>query len=512
MLFDSQADQITARHIMQLAEHERSSRISYYLKRHKMHKGVVTTPSEADYDEALCLELFPRALTETIVEYRERLKVWVPLGRLIVDRLVELSLKGVAYSWEDASGQPNQAANDALGADLEYNDWERQSRKTLSNSLGIGETSTWLEYRGFDPATGKPFDNAGRVRFIERFPWIAEPIVHPDNVTDIIGSVALYDIDNYAITPNLTAQMRLDGKSKRKIELWIAAQYDPKSGEKISDGGYWEYQNETLTGDESFIEFNPYGLVPVVHWIYDTDETQYRGISYHDRYADAWLKLSRVASSEVAQIQYLVSVWKLLFSGDKPSKMEFRPNGLYAFPQGADQPTELGQTERMLDLNEERQFKAFLVNLIGQAGGYSGDLLQGLEGIGKISESGIARKIVYEQTLDTVRGIRTFYGAGMRQLMRSCNAMRGYHAKFNSVGLTPRVNFDDNIMPVDENEAFDLLVKKRNERVITEEEFLMQANRNIKTVEEARQRLETRQVQTPTQRRLLSNGNTNRRA
>lgn len=509
MLFDSQADQITARHIMQLAEHERSSRISYYLKRYKMHKGVVTTPSEADYDEALCIELFPRALTETPEEYRERLKVWVPLGRLIVDRLIELTLKGVTYSWEDASGQPNQAANDALGADLEYNDWERQSRRTLSNSLGIGETSTWLEYRGFDPSTGKPFDNAGRVRFIERYPWIAEPIVNPDNVTDIIGSVALYDIDNYTITPNLTAQMRLDGKSKRKLEIWMAAQYDAKNGEKITDGGYWEYQNETLSGDDSFNVFNPYGLVPVVHWIYDTDETQYRGVSYHDRYADAWLKLCRVASSEVAQIQYLISVWKLLFSGDKPTKMEFRPNGLYAFPQGADQPTELGQTGRMLNLNEERQFKAFLVNLIGQAGGYSGDLLQGLEGIGKIAESGIARKIVYEQTLDTVRGIRTFYGARMRQLMRACNAMRGYHAKFNSVGLTPRVNFDDNIMPVDEREAFDLRVSMRNEGVITQEEFLMQSNRNIKTIEDARERIKQSQpAQQQTQRsRLLSNRN-----
>ena len=512
MLFDSKVNEITARHLMQLAEHERASRISYYVKRYNMHKGIISMPSEAGYDESVSLEMFPKALTETLEEYRERLKVWVPLGRLIVDRLVELSMKGASYAWEDESGKQNQQANDALGADLEYNDWERQSRKMLSNALGIGELSTWLEYRGFNPETGQKFDNAGRVRFVERFPWIAEPLVHPDNVTDIIGSIALYDKDNYIITPNVTAQMRLDGKSKRKIELWLAAQYDPKNGQKIADGGYWEYENERLEEDEAFNNSNPYGFVPVVHWIYDTDETQYRGVSYHDRYADAWLKLCRVASSEVAQIQYLVSVWKLLFSGDKPSKMEFRPNGLYAFPQGADQPTELGQTERMLDLNEERQFKAFLVNLIGQAGGYSGDLLQGLEGIGKIAESGIARKIVYEQTLDTVRGIRAFYGAGMRRVMKCSLGMRAYHAGFKADGLKPRVNFDDNIMPVDENEAFDLLVKKRNEGVITQEEFLMQANRNIKTAEEASQRLEARQAQQPTQRRLLSNGNANRRA
>lgn len=495
MLFNPLINEISARHVQELIDFEREQRISYYLRRRAMHNGIVTDPNEQDYDEELCKKFFPKGLTEKPNEYQERMKVWVPVGALILKRLVSLVVKGgVKYKYEPINEGDKKIAEDATQsfvADLQYNNWESLFPQIIEDALAIGELSTWQDFRKFDPRTGLAFDNGGRIKLTVRYPWIAEPIVDPENVTEIIGSVAVYHLDNQVLTPAVSAKMRLDGTSKRVIELWLSALYNSETGKKEYPGSFTRFENETSVGDELWNEMNFYGVDPTVFWVGpDVDETQYRGKSYQDRYAELQIKLSRVASLELSGVQYLINQWYAIAADEAmPKQVEFRHNLMVKMGQGTPE-SRLGQTQRFLDTTEERELIKFLVNMIGQIAGYSPELLSGLEGsIGKAADSGIAMKILYEATEDAVRVIRSSLTPKIKELMTKTIIVKSYENqssfRIDTTKLMPVVTWDENIIPVDDKTQleYDLLLEERGLR--SRIDNVMKYNNHIATRKQA---------------------------
>lgn len=495
MLFNPLINEISARHVQEVIDFEREQRISYYLRRRAMHNGIVTDPNEQDYDEELCKKFFPKGQTEKPSEYQERMKLWVPVGALIIKRLVSLVIKGgVKYKYEPLKDSDAQLAEDAtqsFEADLQYNNWESLFPEIVENALAIGELSTWQNFRKFDTQTGQAFDNGGRIKLTVRYPWIAEPIVNPDNVTEIIGSVAVYHLDNQVLTPAVSAKMRLDGSSKRIIELWLSALYDSETGLKKFPGSFTKFENERQVGDKLWSEMNFYGIDPTVFWVGpDADETQYRGKSYQDRFAELQIKLSRIASLELSGVQYLINQWYAIAADDAmPKQVEFRHNLMVKMGQGTPE-SRLGQTQRFLDTTEERELIKFLVNMIGQIAGYSPELLSGLEGsIGKAADSGIAMKILYEATEDAVRIIRASLTPKVKELMTKTIIVKSYENqksfKIDTTKIRPVVTWDENIIPIDDKVQldYDLLLEERGLR--SRVDNVMKYNTSIATREQA---------------------------
>lgn len=508
MLFRPLTDEIAARHVMELLDSERASRIAYYIRRYNMHNGIVTDPNEPGYDETLCKQFFPKGETEQTDQYQERMKHWVPLGTLIIKRLVSLALKGgVSYRFEainEADAALAESATKSFEADLAYNNWESLFPEIIENALAIGEVSTWQGYRKYDPLSGEEFDNGGRIKLTIRYPWIAEPIVNPENVTEVIGSIAMYNVDSQVITPAVTARMNLSGSSKRVIELWLSSLYDVETGNRLFDGSFTRFENEKIITDsdkdKAWSDENFYGVDPTVHWFApDPDETQYRGKSYHDRYADSWIKLCRVSSLSVSGVQYMINLWYIIASEEaSPKRIDFRHNAAVSMGQGTPE-SRFGQTEQNLNLTENRELIKFLVNIIGQSAGYSAELLNGLEGsVGKAADSGIAMKILYEVTEDAVRTIRRKLTPTVKELMRKTLIVKEYESGFKGDirKLKPVVVWDENIIPVDDMKQLEYDMALQDAGLRSEVDNVIKYNQHINTPEEAEKFISDRRLNT----------------
>lgn len=502
MLFDPISEKITAGHLQELVDHERASRQSYFIRRYNMHTGVITDPQEQGYSEAVCKSFFPVGKSETPAEYAERQKVWIPIGRIILNRIVALVIKGGVKVVISGDGNEAQAelANNSFSRDMEYNMFQALLPEMITEMLGIGEISIWPDYRRHNPQTGKLFDSGGRIKWTKRFPWIAEPVVHPSRVTEVIGSVAIYELYNAAVTPSVSAKMMLSGKSKLMTELWLSPYYSPETGEVVYPGGYSLFEDEQEVGPERFRGENPYRINPVTHCISPfKDETQYRGLSYYDLFVDMWLKLCRLASSEAATMQYMVPIYKMIAdTKNSPSSLEFRQNAMVKIPQGTPQ-SDFGQVSREFTLIEEREYKKYLSNAIGEAAGYSGDFLTGMEGVGKVAESGVARKIVYEKTVDMVSFVRVFVAQIIREMaIKSLvikNAENG-GGMFDVDSLNARVIFDEDLIPISDLEALEYDLKLFTSGLRLESDLVMKYNDHIYTVAQADEFIANRRLNT----------------
>ncbi len=136
-------EQITAAHLKQITDANREDRHAYYMRRYAMYKGIATDPNEPEYDESLCQTFFPKGKNETPEEYRERMKVWIPQGRIIIERLADMCLNGgVEYKFvaiNEADEAMAEAATANFNADLEYNSWDLVSRERILEPLAIGD-------------------------------------------------------------------------------------------------------------------------------------------------------------------------------------------------------------------------------------------------------------------------------------------------------------------------------------------------------------------------------------
>lgn len=500
--YNELGDAITKQHLQDIKDDNRSKRTQYYQRRYSMLKGIATDPCEPEYDRELCKTFFPQGTDESNPEYDERMKVWIPQGANLLNRLTDLALKGnVEYKFKAVDSE-NAAdielaafATEVYEASLDYNNWELIGRERIFEANGIGQISDWLDYRRHDPRTGEEFDKGGRVRFIKYWPWFAEPVVSPDNVTEIIGAVLIYNEEGQSITNAVSLTMDLTGQRKLVTKLWLDPLFNTENGKPIHKGAYVVFENETSAlpeGKEDWANDNKYGLTPVVFWqSVDIDESQYNGESYLDRFIDPLLKLCRVASSELSGIQYIINQLVLYAAKETtPDKITVRHNRTHKFAQGEPSP-EMRILERMLDLKPEQETRAYLAAVIGEAGGFSPEL-SSLDGIGKIGESGIALKIAYEKTVDAVKTIRRNYAKSKTELMEKVlkvilveNDGKIGGKKIDMTKIRAAVGFDDNIMPVSELDALELNVRRRDEGIITEEQFIILENAEVKTSAQA---------------------------
>lgn len=493
-------EQITALHLKEITDAQRSDRNAYYQRRYEMFQGIVTDPKEPAYNESLCLEFFPKGKNETAEEYRERMKVWVPQGRVIIERLADLVFKGgVEYKFvaiNEADEEMAERATEVVNADLEYNDWDIVARERVTEPLGIGQVSDWLDFRRFDPRTGEAYDNFGRVRFVKRWPWFAEPVVHPDNVTEIIGAAYIYNLENEVISPAVSLQMTLDGSRKLITILWLDPAYNTDTGAKISNGAFIRLEDETVVmpeGKEEWQSENKYGLTPVEFWqSIDIDETQYNGQAFIDRFVDALLKLSRVKSNEVSAIQYIINQLAIIAAPEAtPDELPIRHNAIFKIPQG-DPQSDIRILDRKADLTPEQGVSKYLTFLIGQAGNFSADLMD-IEGVKNAAQSGVARKIVYSATIDFVEVLRKNYAKNMKSVMNKILKVKEYeYGKLDGIDLKkirPEVVFYGEIMPTDELEELTQDVMKLKEGLIRKTDLILKYNDDIDSLEKAEERL-----------------------
>ena len=505
-------EQITEIHLKQIEDANRQARIEYYQRRWDMYKGIATDPNEPDFDILKCKEFFPAGKNETDDEYRERMKVWNPQGAVIINRLADMVFKGgVEYKFvpvnpEDESAKTMaEAATSNFQADLEYNKWSIVGRERVVEPMAIGQISDWLDYRKFDPSTGEQFDNGGRIRFIKRWPWFAEPVVHPENVTEIIGAAYIYTQENEAISPAISLQMSLSGERRRITELWLDPAYNSETGELISAGAYVRFEDETVempAGKEDWQGDNKYKLTPVHFWQnVDMDESQFNAESFFDRFDDLWLKLSRVDSNKVSGVQYIINQRSIIASPEAtPKDIPTRHNVLIKIPQGEPQSS-IANMPRNLDNAPEDNLAKDLRFGIGEAGCYSASLMD-MEGIGQAAQSGIARKIMYAPTVDCVDILRKNYAEGMKQVMRKCMAVKIYENGGSLDGIDlkkikPEVQFLGSVIPVDEVEELTQDILKLKSQLIDRKGLVMKYNPEIKTDAQADEFLKLIEAEQP---------------
>lgn len=462
MILKDLTQEITERLARDCSDQNRVQTIRAYERNYRELEGdVFSSDDDLKY-------YWPQRYKETNAAYRERVKIWTHIPKIIIQRIVSLLLQGeTRREWEPISDEyrpVSDRANELETMCNEVNDWEAKSAWCYYYALGIGEVAIWPEFRRYDKLTGEPYDPAGGLGipiWSYWFPWFVEPISLQDYAEEVIGAAKLIYLDGNVATP-LVTQSVTGGKQKAITQLWLGKQYDRMTGKATHEGFYrsWTNAKEDVQYDEqgnpdaSWWGKNHYGVNPVVFFGGpDPDETQYRGRSYVDRFRRLAINHTQTVSNIGQAIDVLPNIWKYTGEQKQIDKLTIRTNQVVQIPTGGT----FEQASRELNLSEDWKLVNYIEKMISLLGAIPAEVWDMLGSAGKV-ESGVALRLVMQPMAESISITRKHMARNEKQKMRNTVRMFNFHNQDVPIDMTvirPTVIHEQNVIPVDD--AIDVL-------------------------------------------------------
>lgn len=452
MIIPNTTDQIIDQLARDYNDQNRSAMLEMYQRNYRELTGDVLTRAD---DLA---RYWPRRYKETPEAYKERVKIWTQLPRIVCDKITSVALGGeTERTWVadiDSAKEQADRANELDALCNEKNDWHAKASHIYFYSLGIGEMALWPEFRAFDKFTGQPYDVAGGRGvpiWSYWFPWFVEPISLQEYAEEIIGAAKLIWLDGQMATPLLT-QTIAGGKQSSLTQVYLSPQYDHMTGVKTNKGFYRTWENNSPhipNGLEKWWDENLYECNPVVFVKSpDHDETQCRGKSYVDRFRDLAINHSQTVSNIGQAIEVLPNIWKYTGEQKDIKNITIRSNEIVQIPENGT----FEQAGRALDLSEDWKLVNYLEKTIALLAAIPAEVWDTLGSAGKV-ESGVALKLTMQPLVEGIDATRKAFAVAEKEKMRVTVNMFNAHnpnRKIDLKNIRPTVNYKGKVIPVDE--------------------------------------------------------------
>ena len=354
----------------------------------------------------------------------------IPLTSSFIDRIISILRANVTITSD------NPEVDKRLPELLEMWDYTDLMKGVQSRTLATGNNSVWLSVKDEANIVLTPWES-----------YYTSKLFNDSN--EVEGYAKHYIMNNGVMEPNTSNDnRRLKGKNKFTIT------------ELVDDTTWRKFRDDEIAYEEE----HGFGFTPVT-WFDSIDKSKEKyGIPYVNRFKNLLNNLNNTYSEAQRAVLVFQNIWitnKDFQDPEKPISLNPR-NIQFVGTEG-----KLEQSIKNLDLGEEWTLIGELKKEIQRAAQMPSDAF--LDGLAKV-ESGVALKLQYTPLFELISLVENSFQEKEEELVyKAVSAQLDLEGKSKEFNIS--VDYNTNILPVDEAADFKFDVERKNAGAISQEYF-----------------------------------------